>query len=206
VQSRSSRRLSADESRLVEAWAQFGDPAELKRICNDILARPRQGYAVAFGAKHIIAAHSEYWRLDAPIEADGSRRNQALLKAGPGVGRRLDQALHNMIDLHRGAEERPWYGKKIVDGEIQQRRDGSATAPARPWSHYRRLYERTLRALASDPLWLTLRQTPRHMWLIPPRGNPAHRRNGALMNALRSIGLTRLQVDDVIHALGWTLR
>jgi len=44
------------------------------------------------------------------------------------------------------------------------------------------------------------------MWLIPPRGNRAKRRNGALKKALRRAGLTKLQVDDVIHALGWVVR
>jgi hypothetical protein len=200
VRSRSSRRLSADESRLVEAWARLGNGSELKRICNDILARPRQGYAVAFEAQHIIRAHADYFRLDAPSETDGNRKNRALLKKGPSIVRRLDLALRDMIDLYVQAEKRQhWYGKKIVAGEIK----GPA---ARSWTRYPRLYAHARKALAVDPLWLTLRDTPHDMWLIRPRGNPAKRRNGALMKALRGIGLTKLQVDDVIHALGWTLR
>jgi len=78
--SRSSRRLNADESRLVEDWARFGNPDELRRICKDILNRRRQGYAVAFEAWHIIRAHADHWHLDAPVELDSSRKNRALLK------------------------------------------------------------------------------------------------------------------------------
>lgn len=195
-------------ARLADAWARLGNPDELKRICKDILTRtrPRQGYAVAFEGWHIIRAHVDHWRLDAPIEADGTRKNRTLLKTGPGVVRRLDRALRDMIALHRRAEDRRWYGKKIVAGEIKRRRDGSPVTPTRPWTQFQRLYERTLKALDADPLWLTLRDTPADMWLIPPRGNPAKRRNGALKKALRRAGLTKLQVDDVIHALRWTIR
>lgn len=198
--SQSSRRLNAEESRLVEVWARFGNRDELKRICKGILARPRQGYAFAFEAQHIIRAHADYWRLDVPIEANGTRKNRALLKKGPSIVRRLDRALRDMIDLHRQAEKRQhWYGKKVVAGEIK----GTA---ARSWARFPRLYAHARKALGADPLWLTLLDTPREMWLIPPRGNPEKRRNGALIKALRSVGLTKLQVDDVIHALGWTVR
>lgn len=198
--SQSSRRLNAAESRLLADWARFGNPDELKRICKGILARPRQGYAVAFEAQHIIRAHADYWRLDAPIEANGTRKNRALLKKGPSVVRRLDRALRDMIDLHRQAEKRQhWYGKKILAGEIK----GPA---ARSWARFPRLYAHARKALGADRLWLTLRDTPHDMWLIPRRGNPAKRRNGALEKALRGVGLTKLQVGDVIHALGWTVR
>lgn len=211
--SQSSRRLSAEESRLVEAWSRLGNADELKRICNGILVRPRQGYAVAFSAQHIIAAHADHWRLDTPVETAGTGTNRALLKSGPKVVRRLDRALRDMIDLHRRAENRRWYGKKIVAGEMQRRRDGSRVTSdrplwvnsRRPWARFPQLYEQTLKALEADPLWQTLRETPPDMWLIPPRGNPKKRRNGALKDALRGIGLTKLQVDDVIHALGWTV-
>jgi len=207
VPSRLSRRLSAAEVRLVEDWAGLGpDPDELKRICNDILTRRRQGYAVAFEARHIIRAHADYWRLDVPVERDGSHKNRALLKAGPKVVQRLDRALRDMIDLHRRAKDRRWYGTSIVAGEIKRRRDGSPVAPPRPWTRFSRLYEQTLKALHADSLWVTLRDTPAEMWLIPPRGNPAKRRNGALTKALRHAGLSQLQVADVIDALGWTVR
>ena len=205
--SQSARRLSPDESRLLEDWARFGNHDELRRICKDILKRRKQGYPVAFEALHIIRAHTDYWRLDAPVELYGSRQNRALLKIGPKVVRRLDRALRDMIDLHRQAEKRQhWYGKTIVAGEIRRRRDGSAVAPRRAWTQSPRLYERTLKALDADPLWRTLRDTPPDMWLIPPPGNRVKRRNGALRKALRGIGLTKLQADDVIHALDWTVR
>jgi len=110
VPSGPSRRLSAEESRLVEAWARLGNPDELKRICIGILARSRQGYGVAFEACHIIRAHADHWRLDAPIELAGSRNNRALLKAGPKVVQRLSRALREMIDLHQRAKDRRWYG------------------------------------------------------------------------------------------------
>jgi hypothetical protein len=200
VASQSSRRLNAEESRLVEGWARFGNRDELKRICKGILARPRQGYAVAFEAQHIIRAHAEYWRLDVPIEANDTGKNRALLKKGPSIVRQLDRALRDMIDLHRQAEERQhWYGKKIVAGEIK----GPA---ARSWARFPRLYAHARKALGADPLRLTLLDTPREMWLIPRPGNPEKRRNGKLIGALRGVGLTKLQVDDVIHALGWTVR
>lgn len=207
MQSQSSSRLNPAESRLIKDWARFGNPDELRRICKDILKRRRQGYPVAFEAWHIIRAHADHWRLDVPVALDGSRQNRALLKTGPKVVRRLDRALRDMIDLHLRAEKRRhWYGKTIVAGEIKQRRDGSPVVPRRPWTHSPRLYERTLKALDADPLWRTLRETPPDMWLIPPRGNPTKRRNGALIKALRGSGLTKLQADDVIHALGWTVR
>jgi hypothetical protein len=206
VPSDSPRRLSAQEFRLVEAWGRFGNSGELQRICRDILTRQRQGYPVAFEAWHIIRAHVDHWRLDAPVELDGSRKNRILLKTGPKVVRRLERALRDMIDLHRQSEKRRWYGKKIVAGEMQRRRDGSWVNSRRPWARFPQLYEQALKALDADPLWQTLRETPPDMWLIPPRGNPRNRRNSALMKALRHVGLSKLQVDNVIHALGWTLR
>jgi Probable zinc-ribbon domain len=36
VPSQSPRRLSAQESRLIEAWGRFGNADELRRICRDI--------------------------------------------------------------------------------------------------------------------------------------------------------------------------
>jgi hypothetical protein len=209
VPPRSSRpnNPDAEVARLIDAWAKLpGNRGELARICRDILARRQQGYAVAVAAQVIIRAHADFWRLDVGIDRKGSRANARLLKMGPKVVRRLDRALRDMIDLHRRAQDRPWYGKKIVAGEIKRRRDGSPVMPRRPWAHFPRLYERTLKAIGADSLWQTLRDTPTDMWMIPPRGNPAKRRNGALKKALRSAGLTKLQVDDVIHALGWTVR
>jgi hypothetical protein len=185
---------------LLEKWARFGNPDEMRRICKDILERPRQGYPIAYDAWGIIRAHVEHWRLDVPVERKGSRENRALLKSGEKVVRRLDDGLRDMIDLHRQAEKRRWYGKEILGGEIE----GPA---ARSWARYPDLYERVRKALDADPLCRTLRDTPPDMWLIPPAGNPANRRNGALMKALSGIGLTKLQVDDVIQALGdWTRR
>lgn len=147
--SRSARRLSADEYRLVLAWARLGDAGELTRICKDILTRmrPRQGYAVALQAQHIIEAHADYWRLDFPVEAEGTRKNRALLKSGPKVARRLEHALRDMIDLHRKAEERRWYGKKIVAGLMKPRRPRRPDDPfvnSRPWTRFPRVYEQAL--------------------------------------------------------------
>lgn len=204
--SRSSPRFTAEESRLLDAWGRLGPhPVELKRICREILTRPRQGYVVAFAAQHIIASHVS-WLLDAPTEAESSRENRTLLKTGPGVVRRLERALRDMIDLHRQAEKRLWYGKAIVAGEMQRRRDGSYIDSRRPWTRNTQIYARTLKALEADPLWQTLRETPRDMWLIPPRGNPKKRRNGALGKALRGARLTKVQIADVIDALDWTER
>jgi hypothetical protein len=122
---------------LVAAWARLGDADELTRICHDVLTRrrPRQGYAVAVAAQHIIAAHVDHWRLDVPVEADGGRKNRALLKSGPKVARRLNRALSDLIQLHRKAQDRRWYGKKIVGGLMTPRRprqpDGSFASRAR---------------------------------------------------------------------------
>jgi hypothetical protein len=88
---------------------------------------------------------------------------------------------------------------------MTRRRDGSWVTSRDPWPQFPELYKRTLKALEADPLSQTLRGTPPDLWLIPPRGNPKKRRNGALTKALRGIGLTKVQVDDVIHAIGWTL-
>ncbi|HKW00727.1 MAG TPA: hypothetical protein VJN96_12940 [Vicinamibacterales bacterium] len=206
--SRLSRRLSAEESRLVAAWARLGDADELTRICKDILTRtrPRQGYVVALEAQHIIEAHLDHWRLDTPVDTAGTRKHRALLKSGPKVVGRLERALNEMIDLHRKAEGRRWYGKKLVAGLMKPRRpDGSFVNSHQSWTRFPQLYEQTLKALETDPLWLALRDTPTDMWLIPPRGNPQKRRNGALRKALRSVGLTTLQIDDVIQAVGWTI-
>lgn len=193
-------RSSKADAEVLKAWARLGNRDELKRICKDILGRPRQGYSIATEAQHIIRAHVEHWRLDAPVEAEVARKNRSLLKTGPKVMRRLDDALRDIIDLHRQAETRAhWYGKSIVTGEVK----GPA---ARSWARFPKLYERVRKSLYNDPLWLTLHDTPRDMWLIPPRGNPKKRRNGVLIKALRRIGLTKMQVDDVIHALGWRAR
>ena len=82
----------------------------------------------------------------------------------------------------------------------RRRPDGSFVNSRPPWTQFPQLYEQTLKALDADPLWSVLRETPPEMWLIPPRGNPKKRRNGALRKALRGIGLTKLQIDDVIRA------
>lgn len=195
-----SRAAKTVERSLADAGTQLGNSDELKRIFKDTLARRRQGYTVALEAENIIHAHADYWRLDVPVESAGTRKNRVLLKTGPNVVRRLDRALRDMIDLHRQAEKRHhWYGKKIVAGEIK----GPA---ARSWARFPKLYEHARKALDADPLRLALRDTPHDMWLIPPRGNPSKRRNGVLAKALRSIGLTKMQVDNVICALGWTVR
>jgi hypothetical protein len=184
----------ADERRLIAAWTALGSNAEarrdLARSCLGIIRS--QGHAIALSAYDVTREHVTL-EMFRPT-ATHVQELRDLKEAAAALTTQARSVLRALERLHARAERRKWYGRAIRNGRIV----GSAS---RPWQRYARAYARTAELLKIDPCLHFLATTT---FELPGRGNPLKRRNGALRESLRSVGLTVRQADNVLAALGWT--